>query len=168
LKPFSHFLVTIIKYTIKEVVKMKRFTLLSIVPLVLLAFSAYGYPHGKGHGKWLWWKDATIVEDLKLNDKQKTEIDEISTTYKQKLEEMRPGVNEKRKAFTEAMGNPDSTREQIMKTYDDMWNTKYKMGKEMLEMKLDIRAVLTPDQITKLNQIKEQHKQEMMQKHRTQ
>lgn len=147
---------------------MKRFTLLSIVPLVLVAFSAYGYPYGKGHGKWLWWKDAAIVQDLKLNDKQKTEIDEISTTYQQKLEEMRPGVNEKRKVFMEAMGNPDSTREQIVKAYDEMWDTKYKMKKAMLEMKLDIRAVLTSDQITKLNQIKEQHKKEMMQKHKTQ
>ena len=147
---------------------MKRFTLLSIVPLVLLAVSAYGYPHREGHGKWLWWKDAAVVQDLKLNDKQKTEIAEIFTTYRQKLDEMRPGANEKRKAFTEAMGNPDSTREQIMKSYDDMWDTKYKMRKTMLEMKLDMRAVLTPDQITKLNQIKEQHKQEMMQKHKTQ
>jgi Spy/CpxP family protein refolding chaperone len=147
---------------------MKRFTLLSIVPLVLFAFSAYGHQHGKGHGKWLWWKDKTIVEDLKLDDKQKTDISEISSTYKQKLEEMRPGVDEKRKAFREAMGNPASTREEIMKAYDDMWDTKYKMKKAMLEMKLDIRAVLTPDQITQLNQIREQHKQEMMQKHKKQ
>ena len=147
---------------------MKRFTLLSVVPLVLFAFSAYGYQHGKGHGKWLWWKDTSIVEDLKLDDKQKTEIDEISSTYNQKLEEMRPGVDEKREAFREAMGNPGSTREEIMKAYDDMWNTKYKVKKTMIEMKLDIRAVLTPDQVTKLNQIREQHKQEMIQKHKNQ
>jgi Spy/CpxP family protein refolding chaperone len=168
LKLFSSFLVTIVKYTIKGVVKMRRFILFSIVPLVLFAFSAYGYQHGKGHGKWLWWKDTTIVEELKLSDKQKTEIDEISTTYKQKVEEMRPGVDEKRKVFKEAMGNPASTNEEIIKAYDDMWDTKSRMKKTMLEMKLDIRAVLTPDQITKLNQIKEQHKQEMMQKHKKQ
>jgi Spy/CpxP family protein refolding chaperone len=160
--------VTIIKYTIKGVVKMRRVMLLSIVPLVLFAFSAYGYQHGKGHGKWLWWKDTSIVEEVKLDDKQKTEIDEISSTYKGKLEEMRPGVDEKREAFMGAMGNPDSTREEIMKAFDEMWDTKYKMKKAMLEMKLDIRAVLTPDQIKKLNQIKEQHTQEMMEKHKKQ
>jgi len=147
---------------------MKRFTLLSVVPILLFAFSAFGYQHGKGHGKWLWWKDAAIVEEVKLDDKQKTEINEISSTYKQKLDEMRPGVDEKRNAFREVMGNPDSTRDEIMKAYDDMWDTKYKMKKTMIEMKLDIRAVLTPDQITKLNQIKEQHKQEWMQKHKKQ
>jgi Spy/CpxP family protein refolding chaperone len=147
---------------------MKRFLVLSVVPLVLFAFSAYGYSHGNGHGKWLWWKDAAVVQDLKLDEKQKTEIADIFTTYRQKLDEMRPGVRDKRKAFTEAMDNPDSTRDQIMKSYDDMWDTKYKMRKTMLEMKLDMRAVLTPDQITKLNQIKEQHKQEMMQKHKRQ
>ncbi|HEX9666891.1 MAG TPA: Spy/CpxP family protein refolding chaperone [Thermodesulfobacteriota bacterium] len=147
---------------------MKRFILFSIVPLVLFAFSAYGYQHGKGHGKWLWWKDPSIVEELKLDDKQKTEIDEISSTYKGKLEEMRPGVDEKRKAFKQAMGNPDSTRDEITKAYDEMWDTKHRMKKVMLEMKLDIRGVLTPDQITKLNQIKEQHKQEMIQKHKKQ
>lgn len=149
---------------------MKRFTLLSIVPLVLFAFSAYGYPYGEGHGhgKWLWWKDTTIVEELKLDDKQKTEINEISSTYEQKLEEMRPGVGEKRKAFMDAMANPTSTREEIMKAYDQMWDTKYKMKKAMLEMKLDIRAVLNPDQVKKLNEIRQQHKQEMMEKHKKQ
>lgn len=147
---------------------MKRFLVLSIVPLVLFAFSAYAYKHGKGHDRWFWWEDTSIVEQLNLNDEQKSKIEEISSTYKGKLEEMRPGVDEKRKAFMGAMGNPDSTRGDIMKAYDEMWDTKYKMKKAMLEVKLDIRAVLTPDQITKLNQIKEQHKQEMMQKHEKQ
>lgn len=151
---------------------MKRFTLLLIVPLVLLALSAYGREcgkeHGRWHGKWHWWKDTTIVEELKLNDKQKTEINEISSTYTKKLEEMRPGVDEKRKAFTERMANPASTREEIINAYDQMWDTKSRMKKTKLEMKLDIRAVLTPDQITKLSQIREQHKQEMMQKHKKQ
>jgi Spy/CpxP family protein refolding chaperone len=159
-------LVKIIKYTFKGVVKMKRFTLLSIVPLVLLAVSAYGYPHGNVHGKWLWWKDKAMVEELKLNDKQKTEIDEISTTYNKKLEEMRPGVQEKRKAFVDKMANPASTKEEIIKAYDQMWDTNSKMRKAMLEMALDIRGVLTPDQITKLYQIREQHKQEMMEKYK--
>lgn len=142
--------------------------LLSIVPIVLVAMSAYGYPHREGHGKWHWWKDATIVQDLKLNDKQKTDIDEISTTYKQKVEQMRPEADAKRKAFVEAVRNPDSTREKITKAFDDMWNTKYQMRKAMLEMKLDVRAVLTPDQIKKLNEIKQQHRQEMKEKYKKQ
>lgn len=147
---------------------MKRLLLLSILPVLLVASSGYGYHHWKSHGKWVWWEDASIVEELKLDDKQKSQISEVSASYKGKLEEMRSVSYEKRKAFKGLMGNPDSTRQAILKAFDEMWDAKYKSKKAMLEMKLDMRAVLTADQITKLNQIREQHKQEMMEKHKKQ
>jgi Spy/CpxP family protein refolding chaperone len=137
---------------------MKRSMIFYFAPVLLLAFYAYGVQRGKYKGSWHWWKDTSIVDQLKLSDEQTAKIEKISLSYEEQLNELGSRVIEKRRAFKETMGNPNSTKEAIIKAFDDSWDANYKMKKVQLEMRLDITGVLTPDQITKLSEIKGQRK----------
>jgi len=143
---------------------MKGYTILFIFPLVLLSFYTNGYSHGKHDGKWRWWKDSAVVDELELSGEQKLKIEQISSSYKDRFEKLRTGVDVKRTAFSETMKNPNSTRDNIFKAYDELWDAKYEMKKAKLEQKVDMREVLTTDQTTKLFEIREQHRQKMMDK----
>jgi len=143
---------------------MKGYTIAFIIPLVVLAFYTNGYPHGKHDGKWRWWRDSTVVDELRLSGKQKLRIEQISSSYRDRFEKLRTEIGVKRTSLSEVTKNPYSTRDNILKAYDELWDAKYEMKKAKLELKLDLRDVLNPDQITKLNEIKEQHKQKMINK----
>ncbi|MDA2920673.1 Spy/CpxP family protein refolding chaperone [Desulfobacterota bacterium AH_259_B03_O07] len=145
---------------------MKRFMILSFVPIFLLAYNSYGQHHGKGHGRWHWWEDSSVVEELKLNDEQLSKIEDIYSKYKPQLKELGSVVDQRWTAFRDIKGNPESTKEDITKSFDELWDAKYKKMKVGLEMKLEMRDVLNPDQLSKLNEIKKQHKDKMMKKHR--
>ncbi|HEX3033972.1 MAG TPA: Spy/CpxP family protein refolding chaperone [Thermodesulfobacteriota bacterium] len=143
---------------------MNRVVSLSLITLFLfiVAFAAYAYPgkHRGWHGKFQWWKDAELAEQLKLTDQQKSELEGIASSNKENMENLYSELKTNYKEFWERMKDPNSTRDEILTVYNGLQNTHRELGKVKVEMALDMREVLSPEQITKLAEIKEQHKQQ--------
>ena len=143
---------------------MKGYMIVLIIPLVLLSFNTNGYSHGKHQGKWRWWRDSAVVEELSLSGEQRLKIGQITSSYEDRFGKLHTELGAKRTSFSEIMKNPNSQRDNIFKAYDQLWDARYEMKKARLEMRLDMREVLTREQRTKLSELREQHRQEMMDK----
>lgn len=143
---------------------MSRVVSLSLVTLFLFisAFTVYGYPgkHGGWHRTFQWWKDAELAEQLKLTDQQKSELEKIASSNKENIEDLYAQLRTNYKELKEEMKDPNSTREEILSVYDQVKSTHTELGRAKIEMLLDMREVLSPEQITTLADIMEQHKKE--------
>lgn len=145
---------------------MSKLVPLFFIPLFLFAFSAFAF-HGKCHGKQQWWNNRKVVEQLQLSDQQLSKIDEIASSYEKRIEDLRTQLRTNKDKFKETMKNPNSTNEEILASSDQASNTKRGLKRVTLEMKLDIRDVLTTEQRSKLYEIKEQNKGHRKQGHDT-
>ncbi len=130
------------------------------VTFLLFSFVAYGFPgkHNDEHGKRDWWNNAEVQEQLKLTNQQKNQIDKITSSHKEKLQNLRAQVKTDYDGFEEIMKNPNSTRDQILSKFDQLGKTHGELRKYEFEMSLDMRDVLSPDQKTVLIGFNEQHK----------
>jgi Spy/CpxP family protein refolding chaperone len=144
---------------------MKRSMIFYFVTVLLLAFYAYGVQRVKYQGNWRWWEDKSFVGELNLNEDQVAKVEEISSSYKEKLGKLRSVEENKLKLYKETMGDANSTRKDILKAYDELWNARHGVQKAQLEMRIDMKGVLTPYQKTQLSVMKKVRKQKMMKKH---
>ncbi|MEE8044318.1 MAG: hypothetical protein V3T32_04215 [Thermodesulfobacteriota bacterium] len=142
---------------------MKRLMILPLLLVMLVSLSA----NAKGWGKrdWQWWQNESIVTELNLSEDQVTKTNEISTKFDPILKEANENFIEKKTAFRDAQSNPDDSRGDVIKSFDSMWDSKYKMKRIKLDRELDMKEVLTPEQVTKLGEIRKEHKEKMMRKH---
>jgi Spy/CpxP family protein refolding chaperone len=137
---------------------MTRVLSLFIVTFVIFSFAAFGYPgkHYGKHGSHDWWNKTEVVEQLKLTDQQKSQIEEITSANKEKTENLRAQVKTDKEGLREMMKDPTSTRDQIISKFDQAGEKHGELRKAEFEMLLDIRDVLTPEQRTALYELKEQ------------
>ena len=138
---------------------MTKFASLFVVTFLLLSFVAYGFPgkHQGRHGKTQWWNNAEVLEQLELTGQQKSKIDEIASSNEETLTNLHTQLRASYKEFKESMRNPNSTKDEILSKYDQAEKTRKELSRLKIETTLDIREVLSPEQITKLFDIKEQH-----------
>jgi Spy/CpxP family protein refolding chaperone len=138
---------------------MTRVVSLFLVTFLLFSFAAYGFPgthHGR-HEKSQWWDNTKVLEQLKLTDQQKSKVDEIASSNKETLDNFHTQLKTSYKEFKESIRNPNSTRDEILSKYDQVEKTHQELGKVKIEMTLGMRDILSPEQRTKLGEIKEQH-----------
>ena len=141
---------------------MKR---LMIVPLLLFLISsvsanAVHHWHTDGY----WWNDESTVKQLELTEDQISQIKEIEAKYKPALDKAAETFKENKTAYKKVKSDPASSKADVIKAFDVMWDSKYKMKRVRLDMKLDVKSVLTPEQITKLVEMKQKRMEEMKQK----
>jgi Spy/CpxP family protein refolding chaperone len=99
----------------------------------------------------MWWKNSRIVERLTLTPEQTKKMDEIFQQSRLQLIDLHANV-EKQEVLLDPMlnSNPvDTTR--AMAQIDKLAQARADLEKANAKMLLGIRAVLTPDQWTKLN-----------------
>ncbi len=138
---------------------MKRVISIILAVLVLSVFTAYAFP-GKDHcryGKRHWWDKSKVVEQLGLTDQQKTKIGEIAKSNKETVDNLHKQLRTSYKEFRKSMLNPDSTSNEILSMYDQVEKNRRELTKAKIGMTLEMREVLSPEQRTKLFDIKEQH-----------
>lgn len=142
---------------------MKRLMILPLLLVMLVSLSA----NAKGWGirDWQWWQNESIVTELNLSEDQVTKTNEISTKFDPILKEVNENYIEKLTAFRDAQSNPDDGRGDVIKSFDSTWDSKYKMKRIKLDRDLDMKEVLTPEQVTKLGEIRKEQKEEVMRKH---
>jgi Spy/CpxP family protein refolding chaperone len=141
---------------------LKRYIALPLLLVLFAAASANaGQGCGHGHGVWEWWDNEEITQKINLTEAQAGELQRIYESYKPRLEELGNTYKEKREAFHNVMSNPEADRGAVLSTFDAKSDAGYNAHKAKIEMKLDMRQVLTPDQINGVNDIvkswREQH-----------
>ena len=142
---------------------MKRFMILPLLLVVLVSFSADAKMHGKKD--WNWWQSEKITSQIDLTEDQKTQLNDIEAKYDPALTEAREDFTAKKTAYKDAKTNKATSDADVIKAFDVMWDAKYKMKRIKLDRGLEMRSVLTQEQITQLKEIKQAHKEKMMKKY---
>jgi len=138
---------------------MKKLVALPLLLVLLVAFSADARMHGKKD--WNWWKSKKIATDINLTEDQTTQLNDIEAKYNTPLTEAREDYVTKKTAYKEAKANKATSDADVIKAFDVMWDSKYKMKRIKLDRGLEMRQVLTQEQITQLGEIKQAHKDKM-------
>lgn len=143
---------------------MKRLMILPLLLVVLVSFSANAAHHERKD--WNWWQVKEIAEKLNLSEDQQTQLNDIATKYEPAYTEAKTTYSEKRSAFKEVKTNKATSSADVIKAYDASSDAKYKMKRVKLDRYLEMRDVLTQEQVTELSDIKKSHKKKMMKKHK--
>ena len=133
---------------------MKKYIVLPLLLVLVIAASANA-KHGHGQDVWKWWENDDITEQINLTGEQSEQIRGIYESYKPRLEKLGNTYREKKTAYYGVMSNPEADRAKVLRAFDAMSEAKYEAYRAKLDMKLDMRQVLTPDQINGVNDIVE-------------
>ena len=142
---------------------MKKLVALPLLLVLLVSFSADAKMHGKKD--WNWWQSGRITNQLNLTDDQKTQLNDIEAKYDPAFTEAREDFMSKKTAYKDAKTNKATSSADVIKAFDVMWDAKYKMKRIKLDRGLEMRDVLTQEQLTELSEIKQAHKERMMKKY---
>ena len=146
---------------------MRKYLILPLMLVMLTTASAFAAHHKKGD--WKWWENEEITTQINLTEEQSTEIEGIYESYEPKLEELRATAKEQKKAYYDTMLNSEAPRDEVIGAFDAMSEAKYAAKRAKLDMKLDMREVLSPEQIDEVNEIarewKEKKKEKMKKKY---
>lgn len=142
---------------------MKRLMLLPLLLVVLVSFSANAAHHERK--EWNWWQSEKIIEKLNLSEDQQTQLNDIATKFEPAYTEAKTNAKEKKTAYKEAKTNKEVSSADVIKAFDVSSDAKYKMKRVKIDRYLEMRDVLTQEQVTELSEIKKAHKQKMMKKH---
>ena len=139
---------------------MKRFMILPLLLIMMVSITAQA--GGPGKKDWRWWEVGKISSELELNDAQKTQLNDIATKFDPMLDQARENFMTTRDAYEKAKSDKATSSADVIKAFDTMWDTKYKMKRIKLDSYLEMREVLTQDQLTKLQEIKKAHREKKM------
>ena len=98
--------------------------------------------HGEGHG----WMQGRMAEQLKLTDAQKASLKDITAKHQAGLAAKGKAAHEASRAFFEALQSPETTPEALKGLHRTMSEANLDALLERRAMRLEIRAMLTPDQ----------------------
>jgi Spy/CpxP family protein refolding chaperone len=104
-----------------------------------------------------WWKHPNIAKELELTNDQQNRIEAIFSSYRPQMIELDSKLKEKEGKLRDTRRNPNSTREEISRLNDEVEGIRGNMRKVRVDMFLQIRDVLTPQQRTKLEEIKSKY-----------
>jgi hypothetical protein len=140
---------------------MKRFIAFPLLLILLVSLTA---AHAECHGKkgWNWWKVGKIAQDVGVSADQQTQLDEIAAKFDPILTDAGDNLDKNMTAYKKAKSNKATSSADVIKAFDTMWDSMYKMKRVKLDRFLEIREVLTQEQITKLSEIKQAKKDRMM------
>jgi len=135
---------------------MKRLMILPLLLIMLVSITAQA--GGPGKKDWRWWEVGKISSDLNLSHEQKTQLNDIATKFDPLLEQAGENFKTTQDAFHKAKSNKETSSADVIKAFDTMWDSKYKMKRVKLDMSLEMRDVLTQEQVTKLSEMMQAHK----------
>ena len=93
-----------------------------------------------------------IATKINLTEQQSAELEGIYKSYEPRLKELRATAKEKRTVFYDTMSNAEAPRDDVISAFDAMSEAKYAAKRAKIDMKLDMRQVLSPEQIDEVNE----------------
>jgi len=127
-----------------------------ILFFLIVLVSSFSYGNNDDiQGKW--WKHPKIAKELGLTNDQVNRIEAIFSSYRPQMIELDSKLKEKEVELRNTRRNPNSTREEISRLSDEVEGIRGNMRKIRVDMLLQIRDVLTPEQRAKLEEIKSRY-----------
>ncbi|MCI0454965.1 MAG: Spy/CpxP family protein refolding chaperone [Candidatus Dadabacteria bacterium] len=126
-------------------------SLFLLVTLLTPYFNVYGYDEGTP-GKW--WKDKKIIKTLELNNDQVNRIEGIFSSQKGKMKELVSDLRKKERELADTERNPNSSNDDVLRLSKEVEEIKGNMRRVKMDIHLQIRGILTPQQRGKLREIK--------------
>ncbi len=100
-----------------------------------------------------WWKNKKIVEKLELNNDQVNQIEGIFSSKKGKIRGLDSDLKKKERELNDAIKNPNSSKEDVLRLSNEVEEIRGSMRRVKVDMLLQIREVLKPEQRIKLQEI---------------
>ena len=135
---------------------MKKIVVVSFLLLAIFSLNAYCI-QDKIHGKW--WKNPKIVQELELTGNQIERIEKIFLSKKPMFKKTYIKLKEKESLLKKSLNNPNSSRQEVLQLNDEVDHLRGTLKRMKLDMRLQIRDILTETQKIKLRQIKTKHKE---------
>ncbi len=128
-----------------------RGTLFVITAIAILgSVNLYGF---QGYKYAKWWKNSEIVKQLDLTSDQVNQIEKIFVSDKEYILKLTSNLKVKQKHLRSLISNPNSNREDVLILNDEVDQLKSSLKRVRLDMLLQIRDVLSPEQRIKLREI---------------
>ena len=121
-----------------------RVALAFSIIIILLSVNALGF--SSGEGKYKWWKNEKIVNEMDLSEQQVEKIEKIFKSYKERIIEYQRELNNKESELAKKLRNPECSREEVLEITDDIENIRASLTRIKVEMFLNVKSVLTPKQ----------------------
>jgi protein CpxP len=113
---------------------------------------------GKSHHRRGDRMKAFMAEQLGITDEQKAQIKQIRQNHKDSIKPLVQELRSRQKDLHQSFEDDNYNEALATQKISEMSGLKAKLIGEKLKMKKEILAVLTPEQKTKLDQLKEQFK----------
>ncbi len=142
---------------------MKRTHLVTaVVSLMVFAFalnveagSRRGHRGHKDKGEMM----ARLCDNLDLTDDQQAKVEKLTVETKSETKALRQKLREMRKEMHWLWNAENPNEDAIMTNIEEMSAVKLELKKIGAELRLDIYALLTPEQKAKAVELKEQHRE---------
>jgi Spy/CpxP family protein refolding chaperone len=105
-----------------------------------------------------WWKNPRIKEEMELTDKQVETIDNIFTSYKERIILFQRELKREEAELLNVLRKPECSRDEVMEITDHIEDMKATLTRIKVEMYLKIKNALTAEQQMTLHNIKEQYR----------
>ena len=132
---------------------MRSLALLLTAILPLGAQAPQPSPHGQGPNH--------MAKILDLSPEQQTQAKAIHEKHQAALKTDREAMRAQSKAFHAAMQDPKASEAQLRQAFDQMNAARFQSMLESRAMRLEMRAILTPDQQAKADAMKAQFQEHM-------
>ncbi len=123
---------------------MKR----ALIAIAVIACAAMAQGQGMPPGKW--WQRPEIIQELQLTNDQQDRLDEIFRGAANDLIDARATVDKLHVAIRGELDRPQVRKPELMRLADQLSDARGKLFARELEMLIDMRAVLNPQQWAKM------------------
>ena len=119
-----------------------------LIAIAVLAFAGMADAQRMPPGKW--WQRPEIIQELQLTNDQQDRLDEIFRGAANDLIDARGAIEKVQIAIRGELDRPQVRKAELMRLADQLNDARGKLFSRELEMLIDMRTVLNPQQWTKM------------------
>lgn len=94
-----------------------------------------------------------MAEELNLTEAQKTQMKTIQESGRDNMKAQREALKASKKALSDAVASPTSTKEQLVAAHEKFAQAKLEMMRQQFSKVVEMRAILTPEQLAKFPKV---------------
>jgi protein CpxP len=125
--------------------KSSALALLLLTPTFSFARGGGGGPGG--------FRPMKMAEELNLTDAQKVQMKSIQESGRDSMKAQRESLKASKKALSDAVASPTSTKEQLLAAHEKFAQGKLEMMRQQFSKVVEMRAILTPEQLAKFPKV---------------